>query len=304
MRGIVAGVILALGCGAAMGQTAKPMIPAAEPLWVGGAPGALGTEPGDVPTLTAFIPASNPTKSAVIIAPGGGYQHLSMDKEGYAIARWLNERGVAGFVLTYRLGPKYHHPVELGDGQRAIRMVRANAAKYGIATDHIGMWGFSAGGHLAASAGTHFDSGNASATDPIEQVGSRPDFLVLAYPVITMKDPFVHKGSRLYLLGETPDPAQVELMSNELQVTEKTPTAFLFATGDDQTVPVMNSVMFYSALRAAKVPAELHLYQHGPHGVGLAPGFPELKGWPDLLAKWLAAGGFMTAEAAGKVTTP
>ena len=311
MRGIVAAVVLVMGCGMAMGQaavsagqTAGPMIPAAQPLWVGGAPGALGTEAIDVPTLTAFVPASNPTKSAVIIAPGGGYQHLSMTKEGYDIARWLNERGVAGFVLTYRLGPKYHHPVELGDAQRAIRTVRANAATYGIATDHIGMWGFSAGGHLAASAGTHFDSGNASATDPIEQVGSRPDFLVLAYPVITMKDPFVHKGSRLYLLGETPDPAQVELMSNELQVTEKTPTAFLFATGDDQTVPVMNSVMFYSALRAAKVPAEMHLYQHGPHGVGLAPGFPELKGWPDLLAKWLAAGGFMTADAALKVTTP
>jgi acetyl esterase/lipase len=287
--------------GMAQGVNAAPV---PKPLWAAGAPGALGTEDVDVPTLTAYLPASNPTRTAVIVAPGGGYAHLSMDKEGSAIALWLNARGVAAFVLKYRLGPKYHHPVELEDAQRAIRTVRAGAAGYGIAADHIGMWGFSAGGHLAATAGTHFDYGMSGPADPVDGVSSRPDFLVLAYPVITMKDPFVHQGSRQFLLGTAPDPAQVQLLSNELHVTSKTPETFLFATTDDQAVPVMNSVMFYSALVAAKVPGEMHLYQHGPHGVGLAPGFPDLKGWPDVLAKWMAARGWMTPEAAAMVTTP
>ncbi|WP_255462509.1 alpha/beta hydrolase [Granulicella sp. WH15] len=295
---------MALSMGGAWGQQPVQSPGVTKPLWAGAAPGAQGSEEIDTPTLTAYLPSSNPTKTAVVIAPGGGYIHLSMDKEGEAIARWMNARGVAGFVLKYRLGPKYHHPVELGDAQRAIRTVRAQAEQYGIAADHIGMMGFSAGGHLASTAGTHFDEGDSSAADPIDRVGSRPDFLVLAYPVITMKAPLAHRGSHDNLLGPAPDPALEQLLSNELQVTARTPPTFLFSTSDDATVPVMNSVMFYSALHAANVPAELHIYEHGPHGVGLAPGFPNLKAWPDALAKWMATHGWMTADAASIVTTP
>jgi acetyl esterase/lipase len=262
-------------------------------LWPGGAPGALGQDDADKPSITVYLPADNPTRTGVVVAPGGGYAHLSMQKEGSDIARWLNERGVAAFVLKYRLGPRYHNPIELEDAQRAIRMVRANATGYGIDAGHVGMWGFSAGGHLAATAGTKFDAGNAGASDAVERVSSRPDFLILAYPVITMEDPYVHQGSRQFLLGESPEPALEEALSAEKHVTAETPPSFLFATTDDGTVPVMNSVMFYSALVAAKVPAELHLFAHGPHGVGLAPGFPDLKVWPDLLATWMRARGYM-----------
>jgi acetyl esterase/lipase len=263
-------------------------------LWPAGAPGAMGDEDVDKPTLTVYLPTvANATKTGVVVAPGGGYQHLSMQKEGSDIAAWLNARGVAAFVLKYRLGPKYHHPIELGDAQRAIRTVRANAAEYGIEADHVGMWGFSAGGHLAATAGTRFDAGNASATDVVERQSSRPDFLVLAYPVITLMEPLAHAGSRKYLLGDNPDPALVQSLSAETQVTKDTPPTFLFATTEDKTVPVLNSVMFYTALVKAGVPAELHVFQHGAHGAGLAVANPELRVWPDLLAKWMRERGLM-----------
>jgi acetyl esterase/lipase len=262
-------------------------------LWPEGAPGAKGTEDIDEPSLTIYLPAGpNTTKTGVVVVPGGGYEHLAMDHEGKAIAAWLNAHGMAAFVLKYRLGPKYHHPVELEDAQRAIRTVRANAAEYGIAPDHLGMWGFSAGGHLAATAGTKFDGGNASSPDEIERQGSRPDFLILAYPVITMDVPDAHAGSRRNLLGEDPDPALVRLLSAQIQVTKETPPTFLFSTSDDQTVPVINSVMFYEALVKAGVPAEMHLFQHGHHGVGLASAIPELSVWPDLLIKWMRERGY------------
>ncbi|WP_263365986.1 alpha/beta hydrolase [Edaphobacter bradus] len=262
-------------------------------LWTVGAPGAQGDEDIDKPTLTVFLPvAPNAAKTGVVVAPGGGYQHLAMEKEGYAFAGWLNERGVAAFVLKYRLGPKYHHPIELGDAQRAIRMVRAHAAEYGVAEDHVGMWGSSAGGHLAATAGTHFDAGNPDAADPVERKGSRPDFLILSYPVITLEEPWAHGGSGEFLLGENPDPAIVENLSNETQVTKETPPTFLFATTDDKTVPVLNSVMFYESLVKAEVPAEMHLFQHGAHGAGLAAANPQLSGWPDLLIKWMRERGY------------
>ena len=276
-----------------LGTASAQQAPLPVPLWPSAAPMSLGTTDLDTPTLTAYLPAANPTRTAVIIAPGGGYGHLSMQKEGEDIAHWLNARGVAGFVLKYRLGPKYHHPVELGDAQRAIRTVRSQAERLGIASDHIGMWGFSAGGHLAASAGTLFDQGPPAQADAIDKESARPDFLILAYPVITMDEKLAHMGSRTMLLGEHPDAALVDLTSPEKHVTASTPPAFLFATTEDKTVPVLNSVMFYSALVIAKVPAELHIYNHGPHGVGLAPGFPELKGWPDLLATWLRGRGLM-----------
>ena len=262
-------------------------------LWPSGAPGAQGNDDADKPELTVFLPhGANATKTGVVVAPGGGYQHLAMEKEGFAVARWLNDHGVAAFVLRYRLGPKYHHPVELGDAQRAIRLVRTHAAEYGLAEDHVGMWGFSAGGHLTATAGTHFDSGEAGAADPIEQKSSRPDFLILAYPVITMMDSSVHVGSKQNLLGENPNPGLVSLLSDELQVTPQTPPTFLFSTTDDKTVPIANSVMFYEALVRAGVPAEMHVFQHGAHGAGLAPTNPQLSVWPDLLIKWMRERGY------------
>jgi acetyl esterase/lipase len=283
---------------AAQVQAAAPAAngPAPMLLWANGSPGALGDADDDKPTITAYIPASNPTKTAVVIAPGGSYTHLSMVKEGSDVAAWLNARGVAAFVLKYRLGPKYHNPIELGDAQRAIRTVRADAAQYGVAPDHIGMWGFSAGGHLTASAGTKFDAGDAAAADPIEQQSSRPDFLILSYPVITMEDPYVHKLSRTDLLGDAPTQEDMDAMSPELHVTAQTPPTFLFTTTDDHTVPVLNSVMFYSALVKAGVPAEMHIFQHGAHGSGLAPTNPQLRPWTDLLIKWMRERGYAAAE--------
>jgi acetyl esterase/lipase len=282
---------LTLAAGALQAQEPK-----AELLWPAGAPGALGTEPADQPSLTPYVlPKGSGSGAAIVICPGGGYQNLSMDKEGYAVAKWLNSLGVSAFVLKYRLGPRYHHPIELGDAQRAIRMVRSRAAEYGLQADRIGIMGFSAGGHLASTAGTHFDAGNASAADPLDRPGSRPDFMVLCYPVISF-GPFAHVGSRRNLLGDNPDPKLVENLSNELQVTKDTPPTFLFHTTTDSTVPVENSVMFYSALRKAGVPAELHIYERGPHGVGLATTDPVLSTWPARLADWLRIHGWVTAH--------
>ena len=181
--------------------------PVSVPLWPNGAPGALGNDPSDQPTLTIYMPwekAEN--RTAVIVCPGGGYGMLADNHEGRQVANWLNSLGFAAFVLKYRLGPRYHHPIELGDAQRAIRMVRAKAKEYGVAPDRIGIMGFSAGGHLASTAGTHFDAGNSGDPDPIQRVGSRPDFLVLGYPVISFTAPFTHRGSLRNLLGDNPDP--------------------------------------------------------------------------------------------------
>jgi acetyl esterase/lipase len=262
-------------------------------LWPNGAPLAQGTADEDKPSL-ALYPAKGDNKlsTGIVVCPGGGYAHLAMEKEGTLIAEWLNHLGINAFVLKYRLGPKYHHPVELGDAQRAIRYVRANASSLGVDPARVGIWGFSAGGHLASTAGTHFDNGNEAAADPIDRQGSRPDFMILAYPVITMQEPFVHKGSLHMLLGPDPDPALVQLLSNELQVTSNTPPTFLFHTTEDKTVPVENSVNFYLALRKAGVPAEMHIYLKGAHGAGLAPADPILSTWPGHLADWLKVQGF------------
>ena len=271
----------------------KPPALKVELLWPGGAPGALGDEDTDRPNLTIYLPHANEAHSAVIVCPGGGYGMLAVDHEGKQIADWLNARGVAAFVLRYRLGPKYHHPIELGDAQRALRFVRYHAADYGIAADKIGIWGFSAGGHLASTAGTHFDSGNPSAADPVDRVGSRPDFMILAYPVISLNTPYVHRGSLRNLLGDNPDPQLVASLSNETQVTPQTPPAFLFHTTTDSGVPVENSVLFYLALRKAGVPAEMHIYEQGPHGVGLALFDPILSAWSRQLEPWLRLHGWM-----------
>jgi acetyl esterase/lipase len=287
MRILIAGAILAASL------TAQPKPPSPIPLWANGAPGALGTADEDTPTITPYIaPAARAVGTAVIVCPGGGYLHLSMEKEGSDVARWWNSLGVTAFVLKYRLGPKYHHPIELGDAQRAIRTVRAGASEWGIRPDRIGMMGFSAGGHLTSSAGTHFDAGKPDAADAIDRQSSRPDFLVLGYPVISFTQN-VHQGSKRALLGDNPDPKLVENLSNELQVTAQTPPTFLFHTTNDQTVPVENSVMFYLALRKAGVPAEMHIYENGPHGVGLAPMDEALSSWPARLADWVRGRGLL-----------
>jgi acetyl esterase/lipase len=271
----------------AVSLTAQPQAPTPIPLWANGAPGALGTADEDTPTITPYLaPAARAVGTAVIVCPGGGYLHLSMEKEGSDVARWWNSLGVTAFVLKYRLGPKYHHPIELGDAQRAIRTVRARASEWGIRPDRVGIMGFSAGGHLTSSAGTHFDAGKPDAADAIDRQSSRADFLVLGYPVVSFTQN-VHQGSKRALLGDNPDPKLVENLSNELQVTAQTPPTFLFHTTNDQTVPVENSVMFYLALHKAGVPAEMHIYENGPHGVGLAPTDEALSSWPARLADWM-----------------
>jgi acetyl esterase/lipase len=257
-------------------------------LWPKGAPGALGNTESDQPTLS-YYPPVYPTGTAIVIAPGGGYSLVAMNHEGRQIANWLNAIGVAAFVLKYRIGPRYHHPIELGDAQRAVRMVRARAAEFGVQPDRIGMMGFSAGGHLASTIATHFDSGNPAAPDPIDRVSCRPDFAILVYAVISFTEPYAHHGSVISLLGENPDPKLLRELSNELQVTPQTPPTFLFSTGQDIAVPPENSVAFYLALRKAGVPAEMHIFEKGPHGVGLALGDPALSTWPTLLTNWLRA---------------
>ncbi len=218
--------------------------------------------------------------TAVIIAPGGSYRALSMNKEGRLPANYLNTLGIAAFVLKYRLGPKYHHPIELGDIQRAIRTVRARAAEWHIDPARIGVLGFSAGGHLASTASTHFDAGDAMAGDPIDRAGSRPDFAILGYP-------------KTNLLGENADPALARNLSTDTQITADTPPTFLFHTNADTTVPVENSIYYFLALRKAGVPAEMHIFKDGAHGAGMPMQDPALSEWPKVLANWLRAGGFL-----------
>jgi acetyl esterase/lipase len=266
-------------------------------LWPDRAPGALGDQDDDTPTLAIYLPSGVSSTSkpiaAVIIAPGGSYRALAMDKEGRAPAEYLNSLGVAAFVLKYRLGPRYHHPVQLGDAQRAIRLVRARASEWRIASDRIGIFGFSAGGHLASTASTQFDAGRAEAADPIDRVSSRPDFAVLAYPVISLTESWTHQGSKTNLLGEAPDPALARRLSSETQVTSAAPPTFIYHTNADTAVPVENSVAYFLALRKAGVPAELHVFKDGAHGTGLGQQDPALAEWPTLLANWLRAGGFL-----------
>ena len=263
-------------------------------LWPGGAPGAKGNNPEDQPTLTIFLPdQAKAVRTGVVVCPGGGYVHLAMKKEGTDIAEWLNSIGIAAFVLKYRLGPRYHYPIEMWDGQRAMRYVRYHAKDYGIDPDRIGIWGFSAGGHLASTVGTHFDNGKSGATDPIDSVSCRPDFMVLAYPVVTMLPLYVHEGSMHALLGEHPDPKLQRYLSNELQVTPQTPPTFLFSTDADTTVPCENSIQVFLALRKNHVPAEMHIFEPGPHGVGLAPTHEGLSVWPTLLANWFRTRGLL-----------
>lgn len=282
-----------------------------QPLWPGDAPGSKGVKDNEKitdrsggkghldraaenvhkPTLTLHLPCkSQASGAAVIICPGGGYGRCVIDKEGNEIARWLNSIGVAGIVLKYRLprpeGHVYGHKVPLADLQRAIRTARANAREWGLKTDQVGVMGFSAGGHLASTAGTHYDAGDPKATDPVEKLGSRPDFMMLIYPVISLSDSVGHGGSRANLLGDKPDPKLVKLYSNELQVTDKTPPAFLVTTTDDP-VKADNSINFYMAMRKAGAPAELHVYADGGHGYGMRKTKSSVSGWPDSCMNWM-----------------
>lgn len=264
--------------------------PKTEFLWPNGAPGALGDADTDKPSITIYLPDSaKATGTAVVVCPGGGYGALAMDHEGKQVAEWLNGLGIAAFVLKYRLGPRYHHPIEIGDAQMALRTVRSRAREFGVMPDKIGIMGFSAGGHLASTAATHF---------AVEDgVSSRPDFAILCYPVVTFTDEkYMHKGSRRNLLGDSPDPSLVENLSNEKQVTRDTPPTFLFHTDADSGVPPENSVLFYLALRRAGVPAEMHIFEKGRHGVGLAPADPILSQWPVLLANWFRTRGLIPAK--------
>jgi acetyl esterase/lipase len=258
------------------------------PLWTGAAPGALGTAEADIPVITVYLPRTMAANTpAAIVCPGGGYRALASNHEGRQVASYLNSLGVAAFVLRYRLGPRYHHPVELGDAQRAIRQLRSHATEWRLDPARIGIVGFSAGGHLAMTASTRFDSGAAAAADAVDRVSSRPDFAILGYPVISMTEEWTHKGSRTNLLGDTYDPELAKSLSGERAATKETPPTFIFQTNEDTVVPAENAVHYFLALRRAGVPAEMHVFEKGPHGVGLANDDPALSAWSSLLANWL-----------------
>src|SRR5437588_8636555 len=286
----VGAIALLLGAPAPAQPADQP--PATEPdmtfrLWDGDAPGAQGKAAEDIPTIAVYPPPPGKSNgAAVIVCPGGGYGFLA-PHEGKPVADWLNTIGVTGIVLKYRLGPKYHHPVMLNDGGRAIRTARSKAVDWKIDPTRIGVLGFSAGGHLASTAVTHFDDGNADAPDPIDRVSSRPDFGVLIYPVITLSGPNAHGGSRENLLGKEPPQELVDLLSNEKHVSDKTPPCFLVHSSDDTVVPFENSLIFADALHQHHVPVELHVFDHGGHGFGMGQKDPVLKEWPNQCARWM-----------------
>jgi acetyl esterase/lipase len=266
------------------------------PLWPKGAPGALGVRPEDTPTVTPFLP--DPAKAsgtAIIVCPGGAYKHLA-GHEGEGYARWLSDHGVAAFVLKYRLATDgYHHPAMLNDAARALRLVRSRAAEWKVNPARIGIMGSSAGGHLASTLLTHFETAKADATDPIERESSRPDFGILCYPVITM-GAGTHAGSRQALLGDHPPAELAEFLSSEKQLRADTPPCFIWHTVEDPGVSVDNSLAFAAALRAKAVPFELHIYEKGGHGMGLGHNVNDpsrLHPWTDDLLCWLDGRGLL-----------
>jgi acetyl esterase/lipase len=262
------------------------------PLWPDSAPGALGKEEKDTPTLTPYLPdPANATGAAIVICPGGGYGGLAQH-EGKDYALWLNEHGVTCFVLKYRLGSHgYRHPVMLQDAARAVRLVRARAAEWKLDRKRVGLMGSSAGGHLASTLLTQFDAGKPDAADPIERESSRPDLGILCYPVITLGR-FTHQGSKRNLLGPEPPDGLVQLLSNEKQVTAQTPPCFIWHTVEDTAVPVENALEFAAALRRAGVSFDLHIYEKGRHGIGLGGGHP----WTKDCLFWLRERGFVKPE--------
>ncbi|MBL6706901.1 MAG: alpha/beta hydrolase [Planctomycetaceae bacterium] len=280
--------------------------PEALPLWAEGAPHAKGSDESDTPTVRAYLPqeldGGKATGAGVVICPGGGYGILAMDHEGHQLAKWFQKNGVAGFVLRYRHSPKYRHPVPMEDAQRAIRYVRAKAEIFGVDAGRIGIMGFSAGGHLSSTVATHFDAGNPEAKDVIDRLSCRPDFAVLCYPVVSLTAPYAHKGSGRNLFGPDADEQTLRTLSNDLHVTAETPPTFLFHTAEDKGVNVQNSLDFFMALKKVGVPSEMHIYQDGPHGIGMAPADPAVFGWKDRLLDWMRASGFLNATARAEVS--
>ena len=279
------GVLVMFLCGVFGG-----IVMGAEPefrlLWPAGAPGAKGTADADKPGVWVYPAGAGSNGAAVVICPGGGYAIHATDHEGVQPARYFNSIGVTAFVLRYRLSP-YRHPIPLGDAQRALRYIRAHAAEFGVDPQRVGIMGFSAGGHLTSTAVTHFDAGRADAEDPIERQSSRPSFGVLGYPVVSFVADYAHRGSAKNLLGEGATDEQLQSLSNDQHVTKETPPVFLFHTSEDTGVPPENSLAFYAACHKAGVPAELHVYQQGPHGVGLAFEHPALQNWIGAVGVWL-----------------
>jgi acetyl esterase/lipase len=258
-----------------------------QPLWPEGAPGALGEAEEDTPSIMIVLPESGAPTPAVVVCPGGGYRNLAMDYEGTEVAHWLAENGIAGIVLRYRLGPNYHYPAQLQDALRAIRTVRHNAETWGIDPQKVGILGFSAGGHLTASAATLYHLEMPTAGDAVDKQNARPDFACPVYPVISMEEPFGHMGSRGNLLGETPDQALIDLVSLEKQVTAETAPCFIVHTYEDQTVPVENAILLFQALRKQGVPTELHIFERGRHGLGMGRENAAFAAWPNLFLEWL-----------------
>jgi acetyl esterase/lipase len=258
------------------------------PLWADGAPGALGQEPKDIPKITIRKVESDKPTGALIICPGGGYGGLAMDHEGKQIIEWANSMGLTAVLCDYRhRGKGYGHPAPLQDAQRAVRMVRANASEWNIDPNKIGIMGFSAGGHLVSTVITQFDGGDQSSSDRIARMSSRPDYAILCYPVISMGSRFTHRGSEVNLLGEKASGETLEQFASQRNVRNDTPPTFLMHTVEDKPVPVENSLVFYQAMVAKGVPGELHVYQKGPHGVGLARSIPGTSDWPLACQRWL-----------------
>lgn len=259
------------------------------PLWVNGVPGFDPTIQQEQPCLAPYLVSGGLPRACVIICPGGGYvEHAP--HEGMPVAQWLNGLGISAFVLFYRTTP-YHHPYPLLDAQRAVRLIRSRSSEFNIDPQRIGMLGFSAGGHVVSTVGTHFDAGDPGSSDPIEHASCRPDALILGYPVITFAE-FRHDWSLFALLGGNPSPDLIHLLSNEKQVTPQTPPAFLWHTANDETVPVENSLLFAGALSRNRVPFELHIFPDGQHGLGLAQEHPALSFWTKACENWLRAAGF------------
>jgi acetyl esterase/lipase len=280
------------------GDAAEPVT---IPLWKDGAPGSPATKPKDEPVLFLKRPSNGANGAAVVICPGGGYSGLAMTYEGLDVGDWFNTFGVTAFVLKYRLhGTGHMHPIPMLDGQRAIRTVRARAADWNLDPSRVGVLGFSAGGHLASTIGTHFDKGGNKRPDPIDRISSRPDFLILCYPVISLVAPYSHRGSVENLLGKSPDSNLLYSLSNETQVSPNTPPTFIFQTSEDTGVPAENAVSFYLALHKAGVPAEMHIFEKGKHGVGLAKEIPGANQWPALCKEWMKTRGLLASSPSTK----
>ena len=292
-RNVLMAIVLT-GCCANFAAAAEPIR-----MWAGDAPGALGKADHDIPTITTYLPAADKVNgTAIVVCPGGGYGGLA-GHEGEGYAKWLADNGVSAFVLKYRLGSKgYRHPVMLGDVSRAIRLVRSRAAEWKLDPKRVGVMGSSAGGHLASTAVTHFDAGKADAEDTVDRQSSRPDFGVLCYAVISMEDGVTHGGSKANLLGKDPDPKLVELLSNEKQVTKETPPCFVWSTQEDKAVSVTNSLRFVAALQQNGIDYDFHVYQKGPHGIGLSEGkngaaTGDIHPWGKDLLFWMRQNGWL-----------